>query len=71
MGQNQSKAGEAAIIEKLGDQLRTMRLEHEKEYLLVEKSAARSTIPHSENVSIEATEKWTELVLSDPKVWHS
>lgn len=68
MGQNQSRLGETAVTEKLAEQLRTMRLEHERDYLLVEKSGARSFLPHSEDVSVEATEKWTELVLSDPKV---
>ena len=40
MGQSQSRMPEqAAITEKLTERLRAMQLEHEKDYLLIERNA--------------------------------
>jgi hypothetical protein len=39
MGANQSKMPEPAITEKLTERLRAMQLEHEKDYLMIEKEA--------------------------------
>ena len=39
MGGSQSRYSEPAITEKLTERLRAMQLEHDKDYLLIEKEA--------------------------------
>ena len=39
MGSSQSKQSEQAITEKLAERLRAMQLEHERDYLMIEKEA--------------------------------
>jgi bleomycin hydrolase len=68
MGASQSKVSETAITEKLTERLRAMQIENEKDYLLIEKAFTKRGSTHLEDVSVSATEKWTEDLLSDPKV---
>jgi hypothetical protein len=42
MGQSQSKLPEQAITDKLAERLRAMQLEHEKDYLMVERDSGMS-----------------------------
>jgi hypothetical protein len=67
MGNSQSTQQQPLITEKLTERLRAMQLEHEKDYLLVEKFGTyRSSLGNS--VSVSTTEKWLQDLLSDPKV---
>jgi hypothetical protein len=43
MGGSQSKMPETAITEKLTERLRAMQLEHEKDYLMIEKDGKMIT----------------------------
>lgn len=68
MGSSQSTQAEPLVTEKLAERLRALQLEHENDYISIEKvSAYRSSLGSS--ISTAATEKWLEDLLADPKVW--